>query len=108
LIKYILIPLGIAASATAQIFLKKASYLSHEKNLFYVYFFLAGLSYVVSFGLYTIILKYFPITKISPVMTLGTMAVITVIGIILFHEIISVKQMIGLTFGIIAIILIIF
>jgi drug/metabolite transporter (DMT)-like permease len=107
MIKFLLIPIGIAASALAQVLLKKAAVFSFSDALFYVYFCCAGLSYVVSFGLYAVILKYFPISKISPVMTLGTMALVLATGVLFFKEIITVKQIIGIALGIIAILLII-
>jgi drug/metabolite transporter (DMT)-like permease len=107
MIKYLLIPLGMIASAVAQVLLKKAGAFTFKEISFFIYFCFAGISYVVSFGLYTIILKYFPITKISPVMTLGTMSLVIISGIVLFHEIISIKQAIGILLGAVAIILII-
>jgi drug/metabolite transporter (DMT)-like permease len=106
-IKYLLIPLGIVASAAAQLSLKKASYISHKELFFYVYLCTSGAFYVVSFGLYTIILKHFPMAKISPVMTLGTMALVVITGSLIFREIISVRQLIGIAIGAIAIILIV-
>ena len=107
MIKYIFIPFGILASATAQMFMKKASGLSIKDFLFYIYFGSAGLSYVFSFVLYTLVLKYFPISKISPVMTLGTMIIVILLGIFMFQENLTFKQIIGITFGAIAIILIV-
>jgi uncharacterized membrane protein len=107
MIKYLLIPLGMIASAIAQVLLKKIGAFSFKEIPFFIYFCFAGISYVVSFGLYTIILKHFPISKISPIMTLGTMALVIISGIVLFQEIIGLKQMIGLVLGAIAIILII-
>jgi len=107
MIKYLFIVLGISSSAIAQMFIKKASGLSFGNVSFFIYFCLAGMFYVASFGLYTLVLKYFPITKISPVMTLGTMTMVVILGILMFHEIITVKQVIGMVVGAVAIVLII-
>jgi len=107
MIKYFLIVLGVLSSAIAQMFIKKASGLSFGNVLFFIYFCLAGIFYVGSFGLYTLILKYFPITKISPVMTLGTMTMVVIFGIFMFHEIITIKQVIGMVIGAVAIVLIV-
>jgi drug/metabolite transporter (DMT)-like permease len=107
MIKYLLIVLGMFSSATAQMFLKKTSGLSFGNVLYFIYFCLAGMFYVASFGLYTLVLKYFPITKISPVMTLGTMTMVVIFGIFMFHEIITVKQLIGMVIGAVAIFLIV-
>jgi len=107
MIKFIFIALGILSSAIAQMFIKQASTLPFENVKYYIYFCLAGLFYVVSFGLYTLVLRYFPITKISPVMTLGTMTMVIVFGILMFNEIITIKQLIGMVIGAVAIVLIV-
>ena len=106
MIKYFLLFGGILSSVTAQFFLKKASVLSFKDIYFFIYFGVAGVAYVISFGLYTIVLKYFPISKASPIMTLGTMAMVILLGVYIFHEIIGVKQIIGIFLGAAAIILI--
>ena len=106
MIKFFLLLLGILSSASAQMMLKKASDLSFKNIVFYIYFCFAGIFYVVSFGLYILILRYFPITKISPVMTLGTMIIVIIMGIFIFHETLTIKQMIGIVLGAIAIIFI--
>jgi len=107
MIKYLFIILGILSSAIAQMFLKKTSGLSFGNIAYFIYFGLAGMFYAVSFVLYTLILKYFPISKISPVMTLGTMTMVVILGILMFHEIITIKQLIGMIIGAAAIFLII-
>jgi len=105
MIKYLLIIFGVLSSAIAQMLLKKTSGLSFGNVQYFVYFFLAGMFYVASFGLYTLILKHFPITKISPVMTLGTMTMVVIFGILMFHEVITIKQLIGMVIGAVAIVL---
>jgi drug/metabolite transporter (DMT)-like permease len=107
MVKYLLIVFGMLSSATAQMFLKKTSGLPFGNILYFVYFCLAGIFYIASFGIYTLVLKYFPITKISPVMTLGTMTMVVIFGIIMFQEIITIKQLIGMVIGAAAIVLII-
>lgn len=104
--KYFLLFGGIISSVTAQFLLKKASVFSFKETAFFIYFIFAGLAYVVSFGLYTIVLKYFPISKASPIMTLGTMAMVILLGVFVFHEIITIKQIAGIILGVAAIILI--
>jgi len=106
MIKYLFAVLGILSSTIAQALLKKTSALSFKDASYYIYFCFAGLFYVVSLGLYTLLLRHFPITKISPVMTLGTMMMIIIFGILMFNETITYKQMIGIVLGMAAIILI--
>jgi drug/metabolite transporter (DMT)-like permease len=107
MIKYLLVIFGMFLSAIAQMFLKKTSGFSFGNAQFFVFFCLAGMFYAASFGLYILILKYFPITKISPVMTLGTMSIVVISGILMFHEIITIKQLIGIVIGAVAIVLIV-
>ncbi|MDR3238079.1 MAG: EamA family transporter [Spirochaetia bacterium] len=104
--KYLFAILATVINAGAQILLKKASLFSHRDNFFYLYVFYAGLLYIVSFVLYAIALKYFPITKLSPITMLGSMILIVLAGIFLYKEVINLKYVIGLLFGVISIILI--
>lgn len=98
---------GIAASALAQIMLKKSSTFQFLKEYnFFFYFLLGGLFYVVSFGIYTYALKVFNLSKISPVMTIGTMLLVIIASVFVFQEEISLKQLFGIILGIISIVLI--
>jgi drug/metabolite transporter (DMT)-like permease len=108
MINFLLIFVGIFVSALAQIMLKKAGNFEFMKDFnFFLFFLLGGGFYVISFGIYTYLLKIFDISKISPVMTIGTMLLVVLSGIVLFKEVLSIRQMIGVLFGIISIILII-
>lgn len=104
----LLIFLGIATSALAQIMLKKSSGFQFLKDYnFFVYFILGGLFYVFSFGIYAYVLKIFNLSKISPVMTIGTMLLVVLAGIFVFREEISSRQMLGIVLGAVSIALII-
>jgi len=105
--KYLLIPAGIIFSMLAQVILKKTTDFNYKQFSFFIYFFFAGFSYLISFVLYSIILKYFPISRISPVMTLGTMILVIIAGLFIFNESISLKQIIGIGLGIAAIFLLV-
>ena len=107
MIKYILIILGIIFSAIAQVMIKKSSTFEIKESSFFLYLALAGLCYVLSFGLYAYILKYFALSKISPIMTIGTMIIVVGSGIFLFKETITLKQSLGIFIGILSIYLII-
>lgn len=107
MINYLLVFIGILTSALAQIMLKKSSDFEFLKEFkFFLYFFLAGGFYVFSFGVYTYVLKIFNISKISPVMTIGTMILVVFSGFLFFNEVISWKQVLGILLGILSIILI--
>lgn len=104
---FILVFLGILTSALAQVMLKKSSNFEFLKDIkFFLYFFLAGGFYVFSFGVYAYVLKIFNISKISPVMTIGTMILVILSGFLFFNELISWKQILGILLGILAITLI--
>jgi len=106
--KFILILLGIIFSALAQIMLKKSSGFEFLKEFnFFFYFVLGGLSYVISFGIYTYALKIFNLSKISPVMTIGTMLLVVIAGVLMFKESVTSKQALGIILGLASIFLII-
>ena len=108
MLKYGLILIGIITSGAAQIMLKKSSSFVFLKDFnFFKYFILGGLFYAFSFGIYAYVLKMFTISKISPVMTIGTMLLVVIAGALVFKEAVSVKQILGIVVGVIAIFLII-
>ena len=74
---------------------------------FYVYFFSGALSYLFSFGIYTYVLKIFNLSKISPVMTIGTMLLVVISGILFFRETVTIKQFLGVTLGLVSIMLLV-
>jgi drug/metabolite transporter (DMT)-like permease len=107
MINFILVFCGIILTALAQIMLKKSGDFGFFKEFnFFLYFFLGGFSYVFAFGIYAYVLKIFNISKISPVMTIGTMLVVVTSGILFFHETLTSKQSIGILLGAISIVLI--
>ena len=79
-LKYLLVILGIIASALAQILLKiSANRTDDTVNMYLNYYILGGVfSYGISFLLYIYILKKFPLSSISPVMVGGTTALVIV------------------------------
>lgn len=104
MIKYSYIVLGIMLSALAQVSLKYAS--GHKTfSLFWItYVGVSLISYGAAFGLYAIILRYFPISRISPVMTVGVVVLVVFFGIH-FGEPFGVKQAIGLVFALVSLFL---
>lgn len=104
--KFGLIVIGILFSTIAQVMIKKSSLHELNETIYFLYLGMAGLSYVFSFVSYAFIMKFFPLSKISPVMTIGTMILVVCSGVILLNETISIRQSLGLMLGIISIILI--
>lgn len=108
MINFLLVFLGIVASALAQLMLKKSGsfqFLKEPRFFFYLVF--GGVFYAISFILYAYLLKIFSLSKISPVMTIGTMLLVVFAGMFFFKESIVLKQVVGIILGIISIILIV-
>lgn len=108
MIKYFLIFFGILASGLAQIMLKKSSSFAFLKEWnFFLYFVLGGFFYVFSFGIYAYVLKMFDMSKISPIMTIGTMLLVVIAGVVFFRESLTLRQIIGVLLGFVSIVLIV-
>ena len=106
MLKLVLVFLGIVTSALAQVMLKKSTGFTFLKELdFFIFFILGGLFYLFSFGIYAYVLKIYSISKISPVMTIGTMLFVVLAGILFFRESISTKQIVGIILGMASVIL---
>jgi len=105
--KYLLIVLGIIPSALAQIFLKKASFYELKSLAWFLFVGLSGLSYFLSFVLYFFILKIFPISKVSPVMTICVMLIVVTFGFFIGEKI-TLKHIFGILLGLTSVYLILF
>jgi multidrug transporter EmrE-like cation transporter len=103
--KYLLIFGGIILSAFAQIFLK-ISAMNEIKDFRWLVFFVLSISfYGVAFFVYSLVLKHFPISMISPIMTVGTVVLVVSCGCIM-GETLASGQIAGLILGVVSILLI--
>ncbi len=101
----IYVVVGICCSALAQIFMKLATG-CEERNVVWGVFLIGSiLSYFFSFVTYYFALKYYPISKLGPVMTVGVVMLVVCYGL-WSGEVMSAKNLIGLMFGSLAIYLI--
>ncbi|MBP7552171.1 MAG: EamA family transporter [Spirochaetes bacterium] len=107
MIKYILLIAGIIPSAMAQVFLKFASNYPLKTPMWLLFIFFSLCSYGMSFVLYTIVFKYFPVSVASPIMTVSVMLIVFIFGWVI-GETVSPRQLLGVACGIASIILIIF
>src|SRR5204862_1969624 len=96
---------GVLMTAVAQVLLKKASGFEVRTSPWILFFGLSAGAYVLSFILYSQILKYFALNKIYPVMTVAQIVVITVVGY-LMGEAVGGRHAVGLVFGAVGIYLI--
>lgn len=89
-------------SAIAQVLLKKAAMYNIKSVLWMAWIFMSVLSYGIAFVFYAITLKYFPISKISPVMTVGVMLCVVIAGV-LWGEKLDIFSAVGIGLGIVSI-----
>lgn len=96
---------GIIVTAAAQIFLKRSS--AHEmlQSRWLLYIFLSLTCYFLSFVTYYLALKYFDISKISPIMMACIISIIAVYGF-LSGEDLSFMRVVGIVLAIISIVFI--
>ena len=79
--RYGMVAAGIAASALAQILAKQASGQTAMSGRWMLYFGAAAGCYGAAFILYVFILRLFPISRISPAMTVAVAAIVVAFGI---------------------------
>ena len=101
----LLVVLGMFTTAFAQVLLKKASVFEIRTNQWLIYMAISAASYAFSFILYSRILKYFELSKIYTVMTVGQIMLVTLYGLMV-GEMVSGRHAMGLLLGGVAIYLI--
>ena len=97
-LKYLLIPVAVLFSASAQILLKKTAGYENWSREWLIFLIISCLLYGISFFVYLYLLRVHPISKIYPTLTIVVIVAITVYGI-LIGEKVSVKNYIGLALG---------
>lgn len=95
---------GILFSSLAQLNLKKASQVMMSSMEWYGVLLLSIICYAISFLSYYYALKYFPLSRIGPVMTVGVVTLVVLFGM-LTGEIINWRQGLGICMSIFAIVL---
>jgi multidrug transporter EmrE-like cation transporter len=101
---YLLIPLAVILSASAQIMLKQASGFENWTGRWFLFLILSGAIYLAALFLYMSLMRIYPISRIYPTLTVLVILVITVYGAII-GETISVRHIAGLALGGVAIFL---
>jgi uncharacterized membrane protein len=100
-----LVVIAVIATAFAQVLLKKASVYDIKSSPWLVYMGISAVSYGISFILYSRVLKYYPLNKIYPAMTVGQIILVTLYGLWI-GEAVGGRHAIGMLFGILSIYLI--
>ena len=101
----LLVIVAVFATAFAQVLLKKASYFDIKSSPWLIYMGISAVSYAFSFILYSRVLKYYPLNKIYPAMTVGQIILVTLYGLWI-GEVIDGRHSLGLLFGLVSIYLI--
>ena len=96
---------GIVFSALAQICMKQATTLPGRDIIWLLFISGSVFSYFCSFVAYYMALKFFAISRISPVMTVGVVILVVLYGVY-SGETISGKQGVGMLLGLVSLLLI--
>ncbi len=96
---------GILFSSLAQMCLKRATAYEGNWTWWILLMGSSGLSYLLAFAAYYLGLRYFSISKIAPIMTVGVVIIVVGYGMWTGEEI-SLKHAIGVALGLLAIALI--
>ena len=91
-------------SAAAQLLVKGAAKYEVKTSNWRVLIGLSLVSYVVAFVLYSFTVRNFLITVASPINTIAVMIIVFILAS-LFGEVITAQKVLGIVFGLIAIIL---
>jgi multidrug transporter EmrE-like cation transporter len=101
----LLVVLGMVSTTLAQVLLKRAAFFEIKTSPWLMYMAIAAAAYVLSFALYSQILKHFELNKIYPAMTVGQIMLVTLYGLVA-GEMVSGRHAMGLLLGGVAIYLI--
>ncbi|MBI3154323.1 MAG: hypothetical protein HYZ20_02845 [Burkholderiales bacterium] len=101
----ILVAIGILATAFAQILLKQSAQHAVLTTPWVGFVGVAAASYALSFLLYALILKHYPLNKVYPAMTVAQIVLITLYGLTV-GEVVDLRHGLGLLLGVAAIYLI--
>jgi len=101
-LKWAYVLTGILCSSLAQICMKRAA-LFEGQQFIWLSFLIGSLGcYLFSFICYYFALKYFPISKISPLMTIGVVLIVVFYGM-WSGETVGLKNVLGIILGTISI-----
>ncbi|MBL8015111.1 MAG: EamA family transporter [Candidatus Doudnabacteria bacterium] len=104
--QYALLFIPVVFSAGAQILVKWAAQFEIKTVNWFIFIGLSMASYVAAFVLYSFTVRQFPINIASPVNTIAVMVIVFLAGY-LMGEAVSARQLLGIVFGLIAIVLIV-
>ena len=101
----LIILIGIATAAIAQIILKKGSVFAPLSIKWFSLLFFSLLTYSISFLSYYFALRYFDISKISPIMMTGTVSLVVAYGFLMGEDF-NFLKILGIILAVISIVVI--
>ena len=103
--KFSVLFMPVIFSAAAQLLVKGAASYEIKTSNWLIFIGLSLVSYVVAFVLYSFTVRNFLITVASPINTIAVMIIVFLLAALLFGETISAQKVLGIVFGLTAIIL---
>ena len=106
MMKYAVAALGVLLTVSAQVLLKSTSFHEFWSKKFIIYVLMSMTAYCLAFLAQSYVMRFFPLSKISPVMSIATMILVFVSGLLFFQETLALKQTVGVLLGVVSIYLI--
>lgn len=106
MVKYGVVAIGVLLTVSAQVFLKFTSFHDLGSRKFIMFVVASMLTYCLAFLAQSYVMRFFPLSKVSPAMSVATMVLVFVAGVLLFKEQLLLKQVIGIVLGAVSIYLI--
>ena len=103
--KFSVLFMPVIFSAAAQLLVKGAAKYEIKTTNWLIFIGLSLVSYMMAFGLYSFTVRNFPISIASPINTIAVMIIVFILAALLFGEVITAQKVLGIVFGLIAIIL---
>ncbi|MDL2309163.1 hypothetical protein LJC68_02335 [Bacteroidales bacterium OttesenSCG-928-B11] len=97
--KYLIVSLGVLLTVMAQVFVKVSANYQLWSSKFILFIGTSMITYCLAFLVQSYVVRLFPLSKVSPAMSIATMLLIVIAGVFLFQEVINVKQITGLALG---------
>lgn len=106
MVKYAIVAVGVLLTVSAQVLLKFTSNHQLGSRNFILFVVASMLTYCLAFLAQSYLMRLFPLSKISPAMSIATMVLVFLAGVLLFKEQLFFKQIVGVILGAVAVYLI--
>ena len=103
--KYFFLFMPVLFSAAAQLLIKQAALKEWKSTGWLLTMGGSILSYVLAFALYSVTVRYFPVSVASPVNTILVMLLVIAGGVLFWQEPFGIQRALGAVLGIVSLIL---